>query len=80
MKKPLLFLSLAFAAMSVPSMSAAEYMEPGTVDNYDIVNNEYINGFSSDSIIIDNNTFIPISKKYKNVKEDYFKWLGEKYE
>lgn len=45
-----------------------------------IVNNEYINGFSSDSIIIDNNTFIPISKKYKNVKEDYFKWLGEKYE
>ncbi len=44
-----------------------------------IVNNEYITGFSNNSIIIDNNTFIPINKKYKNVKEDYFKWLGEIY-
>ena len=44
-----------------------------------IVNNEYIKSFSADGIIIDDSTFIPINKKYKNVKEDYFEWLGEKY-
>ena len=44
-----------------------------------IVNNEYIKSFSADRIIIDDSTFIPINKKYKNVKEDYFEWLGEKY-
>jgi DNA-binding LytR/AlgR family response regulator len=44
-----------------------------------VVNNEYISSFLSDRIILQNNVSIPVSKKYKSVKEDYFKWLGEKY-
>lgn len=44
-----------------------------------VVNNEYISGFFSDRIILRNSVTIPISKKYKNVRENYFKWLGDKY-
>lgn len=44
-----------------------------------IVNNEFIMSISAGEIILKDNIFIPISKKYSNVREDYFKWLGEKY-
>ena len=44
-----------------------------------VVNNEYIVSLSADKIKLKKDVFIPINKKYKNVREDYFKWLGEKY-
>lgn len=44
-----------------------------------IVNNEFIITLSTDKIKLKDNVYIPINKKYKNVREDYFKWLGEKY-
>lgn len=44
-----------------------------------IVNNEFIITLSTDKIKLKDNVYIPINKKYKNIREDYFKWLGEKY-
>lgn len=44
-----------------------------------VVNNEFIISLSSDKILLKDNKYIPINKKYKNVREEYFKWLGDKY-
>jgi DNA-binding LytR/AlgR family response regulator len=44
-----------------------------------VVNNEFVVSLSADRIKLKSDISIPINKKYKSVREDYFKWLGEKY-
>ena len=44
-----------------------------------VVNNEFVISISSDKIELQDNKYVPISKKFKNVREEYFKWLGDKY-
>ena len=44
-----------------------------------VVNSEFVVSLSVDKIRLKNDIYIPINKKYKNIREDYLKWLGEKY-
>lgn len=44
-----------------------------------VVNSEFVVSLSADRVKLKNDIYIPINKKYKNIREDYFKWLGEKY-
>lgn len=44
-----------------------------------VVNSEFVVSLSADRVKLKNDIYVPINKKYKNIREDYFKWLGEKY-
>jgi DNA-binding LytR/AlgR family response regulator len=44
-----------------------------------LVNNEFIKSFSTNKILLVTGESIPMSKRFKDAKNEYFRWLGGKY-